>query len=260
MRISTIDGKREDMSSIVLKDVCLSYEIRTGFRSIRKAAKNFLKPAADRERQLTSMTHQALKNINLSLQDGDRVGLLGRNGAGKSTLLRVIAKVYRPTEGSVDIEGKVTPFFNRNLGFIRDATGYENIITVCLLNGFSRKKAYSMVHEIAAATELGDFLYRPIRTYSKGMRVRLAFSVIMALQSEILLIDETLGGGDAKFLKRAAVKVDTMLAKSNIFVMSSHSDKTIRQFCNKGLLLESGEVRYFGDVETALEMCEAIQA
>jgi ABC-type polysaccharide/polyol phosphate transport system ATPase subunit len=195
---------------------------------------------------------KALDNISLHLQDGDRVGILGHNGAGKSTFLRVLANIYEPTRGRMVVQGKVSPLLDVMLGIDPESTGYENILLRGLLLGLKRKEILKKMDEIAEFTELGDFLSVPIRTYSSGMMMRLAFAVATSIQPDILVMDEIIGVGDDAFLTRARERLDHLIEQSNIVVLASHSDEIIRKMCNKAIVLDGGRLKQIGPIETVL--------
>lgn len=195
---------------------------------------------------------RALSNINLSLQQGDRVGIIGHNGAGKSTLLKLLAKIYEPTHGQLTIDGSISPMLELMHGIEPELTGNENIVTRGLLLGLSHKQITQQLDTIASFTGLGDYLAMPVRTYSSGMMVRLAFAISTNIKPDILLIDEVFSAGDAAFIEKARIKMSSLLNQSNILVMANHSTEIIREFCNKALLLTGGEVTYFGSVDEAL--------
>ena len=150
---------------------------------------------------------EALKNITMNLKDGDRVGLVGHNGAGKSTLLRLLSGIYEPTRGSASIRGRVAPVFDLGVGMDPEISGYENIIIRGLFLGQTRKQMLAKMDEIADFTELGDYLDMPLRTYSTGMRVRVAMGVVTSIDPEILLLDEGIGAVDAEFMKKARIRL-----------------------------------------------------
>lgn len=195
---------------------------------------------------------QALKGINLELRDGDRVGLIGRNGAGKSTLLRVLTGVYAPAAGRLEWSGRIASLLDIGFGMEAEGTGYENIIVRGLLLGLSRAEIAARIDDIAAFTELGDHLHLPIRTYSSGMLLRLAFGVSTAVDPEILLLDEVVGVGDEGFMKKAEARMQRMMSTARILVLASHSQELLRRTCTKGLYLVDGGVRFFGPIEAAL--------
>lgn len=195
---------------------------------------------------------KALGDITLSLQDGDRVGLIGRNGAGKSTLLRVLAGIYEPTQGTIVTRGTVIPLLDLALGMDDEATGYQNIFLRGMLLGCSKKEIQSVLGEIEEFTELGDYLSLPIRTYSSGMRLRLAFAISTAFRPEILLLDEVIGVGDATFLHKANTRLREFRNAAKIVVVSSHSNDVIREMCNKVLWMHEGHIHMFGPVEEVI--------
>src|ERR1700709_62453 len=166
---------------------------------------------------------EALRDITLSLRHGDRVGLIGHNGAGKSTLLRLLSGIYEPTMGVSRIVGKVAPVFDLGVGMDPEISGYENIIIRGLFLGQTRKQMLAKVDEIAEFTELGAYLSMPLRTYSTGMRVRLAMGVVTSIDPEILLLDEGTGAVDAAFLKKPKPRLKNLAELSEILVFKSHS-------------------------------------
>jgi len=245
------------MSSIELNNVCLDYILKTGTDSFKQTVLSMLKRSRNAKKSsINNSTFQALSNINLKIIKGDRVGLLGRNGAGKSTLLRVMAKIYAPTEGFMHINGAISNLFDVNLGINVEATGYENIINLGIMRGWSKQDAYSIVSDIESFTELGDFLNKPVCTYSTGMQMKLAFSVATARPPEIVLIDEIIGAGDAHFMKKATRRIENMVDRSHILVLTSHSNEIIRNFCNKVCVLQNGKLIYSGDVESGIKFYE----
>lgn len=200
------------------------------------------------------LTVNALNDISLSFKHGDQIGLIGHNGSGKSTLLRLLSRIYEPTRGHIRVEGYVSAMLDIVQGVEAEFTGYENIYIRGVLSGLTPSQISKQIDDIADLTGLGDYLSMPVRTYSSGMKVRLAFAISTSVNPDILLIDEVFGAGDAEFMDRARRKMISLLEHSSIVVMATHSDELIREFCNKALLLESGRVKYFGPVENALEM------
>jgi ABC-type polysaccharide/polyol phosphate transport system ATPase subunit len=199
------------------------------------------------------VTVHALKNISLELKEGDRVGLIGANGAGKSTLLRVLAGIYEPTSGEVFIKGKVSALLNVMLGLDNESTGYENMTIRGILHGMSFSEIAAKKAEIAAFTELDDYLAMPIRTYSTGMRLRLAFAIATAINPEILILDEIVGVGDAHFIQRAKQRITSLIESAKIVVLASHDNQVISSICNKIIVMQAGELRYFGDTAQGLD-------
>ena len=201
---------------------------------------------------LRHSSYRALHHINLDLKMGDRVGIVGKNGAGKSSLLRVLAKIYRPNAGLVQIEGKISTIFDIHLGMNHEMSGYDNIINLGIMRGMSKRCAESIINEVEVFTELEKHLARPIKTYSAGMQMKLAFAVATAFSPEILLIDEVIGVGDIFFMEQAIRRLNDTVSKSHIMILTSHSHEIIRQFCTQVMVMEKGEMTYFGSVEEGL--------
>ncbi|MDO8607003.1 MAG: ABC transporter ATP-binding protein [Phaeospirillum sp.] len=204
-----------------------------------------------------TMLVSALKGLNFEINKGDRVGLIGHNGAGKTTLLRTLAGIYEPVAGDLSVWGRVMPLFNVTDGIDVDSTGYEAIHTRGLTLGFSRE-LMDKADEIAEFTGLGEYLYMPIRTYSSGMLVRLAFAIATAITPDILLMDEIIGAGDSAFVDRAEARLKTFVRDAGIMVVASHSEAILRQWCNKAMLLHKGEMVEFGDVDLVIKAYHTI--
>jgi ABC-2 type transport system ATP-binding protein len=168
--------------------------------------------------------------------------------------LRTLATIYEPTRGTMHVKGHISPMLSLTSGIEHELNGYENIMVRGALMGLSRKETLNLMTEISELTGLGDYLAMPIRTYSSGMMVRLAFAISASIEPDILLIDEIFGAGDASFMVKARQRMITLLDNSNIMVLASHSDELIKEFCNKVLLLENGRVKFFGDPTTGLEL------
>jgi homopolymeric O-antigen transport system ATP-binding protein len=196
----------------------------------------------------------ALSGISLELDHGDRVGLVGHNGAGKTTLLRVMAGVYEPTFGSVATEGRVIPLFDMGLGIDPDATGYDNVFVRGTLLGIPRSQLDALAKDVAAFTDLGDYLHMPVRTYSQGMYLRLAFAISTGVTPDILLMDEFLAVGDAQFWVKAEKRLDELVSKAGTMVLASHSEQLIRRLCSKAVWISAGEVKAFGNTDQVLNL------
>lgn len=189
---------------------------------------------------------RALHDLNFQLADGDRVGLVGHNGAGKSTLLRVLSGVYTPTHGQVHLQGQVASLIDVSLGIDHEATGRENIFLRGALLGLSKKEINTKLDEIIEFSELGDFIDMPVRTYSSGMHLRLAFSVSTVIRPEILLMDEWLSVGDEGFKHKAEARMAELVESTKILVIASHSRHLIEKTCNRVLWLEHGVIKMDG--------------
>jgi lipopolysaccharide transport system ATP-binding protein len=232
------------MASISLKSVSVSFPIYgASAHSIKKTlAASVTGGRIGKDSGIVVVS--ALRNINLELRDGDRLGILGHNGAGKSTLLRTLAGIYRPTTGSIFVEGKIASLLEPTLGMDQDATGLENIKLRGLLMGVSKKEIESITPEISSFSGLGDYLFMPVRTYSTGMLLRLAFSITTAIKADIFLMDEWLSVGDASFAAKAEERMKKFLNKSGILALASHSKELIQRECNKIIELSHGEITY----------------
>lgn len=199
---------------------------------------------------------KALDGLNFEIHEGDRVALLGHNGSGKTTLLRTLAGIYEPVTGEIIQSGRIFPLFDLQLGMDHDATGIENIWMRGKLLGLSSSEIEHALDDIAAFTELGDFLNMPTRTYSAGMMVRLAFGISTAITPDILLLDEMIGAGDAAFLSRAEDRLKDFLGRTGILVLASHSTGMLKRWCNKGMLLEHGKLVAFGPLDEIVTQYE----
>jgi lipopolysaccharide transport system ATP-binding protein len=184
----------------------------------------------------------ALRDINLRIESGDRVGLIGHNGAGKSSLLRVLAGVFEPTAGRLYVTGSVTSLIDVSLGMDHEATGYDNILLRGLILGLTRKEIKRITPDVEVFSELGDYLAMPVRTYSSGMVLRLAFSIVTCVNPDILLMDEWLSVGDADFVKKAENRLMQMVSKASILVIASHNAAIIEKLCNVRVRLEHGRI------------------
>lgn len=198
----------------------------------------------------------ALKDINFTLQKGDRLGILGLNGAGKSTLLKVIVGVFKPTEGKVTKYGKIAPLLELGAGFDSQYTGRENIFLYGAVLGLDRKFLESKYDEIVRFAELEDFIDVPVKNYSSGMRARLGFAIATIVEPEILILDEVLSVGDAKFRKKSEKKVMSMFDKGVTVLFVSHSIEQVKRLCNKAILLEKGRIIALGDIDKVAKIYE----
>jgi lipopolysaccharide transport system ATP-binding protein len=195
-----------------------------------------------RPRRRVPRTVNALQSVSLSITAGERVGLIGHNGAGKSTLLKVMAGIYPPQRGRVTVEGHVCPLFEFVTGFEMEATGWENIRTRALLLGMMPKEIERKIESIAQFSNLGEFLDIPVRHYSTGMYVRLAFATSTAVDPQILLLDEVMAAGDAAFIECARQRMNDLMERASLVVFASHSLDVLPLFCERTILLRKGRI------------------
>ncbi|MBQ6873622.1 MAG: ABC transporter ATP-binding protein [Clostridia bacterium] len=200
------------------------------------------------KRELKYNEFWALKDISFSLEKGDRLGVLGLNGAGKSTLMKVVAGVYKPTEGEVIRRGKIAPLIELGAGFNMEYTGRENIFLYGSVLGYSKAFLKEKYDEIVEFSELGEFIDVPMKNYSSGMRSRLGFAIATIVCPDILILDEVLSVGDAKFRKKSEAKIMKMFDEGVTVLFVSHSVAQVERLCNKAILLEKGRIIAQGDV------------
>ncbi len=198
----------------------------------------------------------ALNNVTFNLRRGERLGVLGLNGAGKSTLLKVIAGVLKATEGKVTTKGKIVPLLELGAGFDKQYTGAENIYLYGAVLGYPKSFIKEKFDEIVEFSELGDFIHVPIKNYSSGMRARLGFSIATIVEPEILILDEVLSVGDAKFRKKSEKKIKDMFDKGITVLFVSHSLAQVRSLCDRAIILEKGRLIAQGDAPTICDMYE----
>jgi lipopolysaccharide transport system ATP-binding protein len=184
----------------------------------------------------------ALDSLTFKLEEGARLGIMGHNGSGKTTLLRVLAGIYSPTAGQIKLSGRISSLLDVSMGLDQDATGYENIYLRGVLEGLKPKKIKDRIDEIADFSDLGEYLNFPIRTYSSGMMLRLAFAISTSIEAEILIMDEWLSVGDAQFSKKATDRLNKLINKASILIIASHDKVLIESMCNRLMHLDHGKI------------------
>ena len=240
------------MASIIANNVTIDFPIYgTGHRSLRQTLFGRTGGLIRHEGQgrQQRVVVRALDDVSFTLRNGERLGLIGHNGAGKSTLLKVLAGVYWPDLGSIHVEGRVSPLFSSSPGLDPDDNGYENIKTCGMFLGMSFEEINRKLPDIAEFCELGEYLELPVRTYSTGMVTRLGFALATAIDPDILLLDEGLAAGDARFAVRAESRMHALIQRSRILVLASHSDALIKSMCNRAILMEKGRLIEIGPVD-----------
>ncbi|ROR27454.1 ABC-2 type transport system ATP-binding protein [Mobilisporobacter senegalensis] len=198
----------------------------------------------------------ALKDVSFQLKKGERLGILGLNGAGKSTLLKILAGVLKPTEGSYSATGRIVPLLELGAGFEKQYTGLENIYLYGTMLGYSRDFINEKLNEIVEFSELGDFINVPLKNYSSGMKSRLGFAIATVVEPDILILDEVLAVGDAKFKKKCEKKINSMFDKGITVLFVSHSLPQVQRICNRAILLEKGKLIADGSIEEVSALYE----
>jgi lipopolysaccharide transport system ATP-binding protein len=231
-----------DNARIEVADVSVFFPLyHASSRSLKKTVMAAASGRLGQDRQ-SRVVVEALRNITFSLGSGDRLGLIGMNGAGKTTLLRTLAGIYEPVMGRVRVQGVLSTMLDTGLGMNVELTGRENIQLRGLYSGLNRAELPRLEEDVAAFSELGDFMDLPMRTYSAGMVVRLCFAMATAIRPQILLMDEWFLAGDAEFLERAQARLESVVRGAEILVLSTHLMPVIRQWCTRVLWLDQGRI------------------
>jgi lipopolysaccharide transport system ATP-binding protein len=231
------------MAHILAERICVEFPIwNPSRRSLKQALVHASTGGRLARESSTRVLVQALQDLSFEFARGDRVGLVGHNGSGKTTLLRVLTGIYEPVRGSLNVVGRISSMLDLSLGMDHEGTGYENIVLRGVLMGLSQSEIANRIDAIAEFSELGDYLDMPIRTYSSGMLLRLAFAVSTSTSPDILLLDEWLSVGDANFKLKAEKRLLELIESSAIVVLASHDVNLIRRFCSRMLKLERGRI------------------
>jgi ABC-type polysaccharide/polyol phosphate transport system ATPase subunit len=232
------------MAKVELDNVSLTFTVR---RQKRGSFKEYVLRQMFRSGANPRVAVHALSGLTIKAAEGDRVGIIGHNGAGKSTLLKLIAGIYPPTTGTRTVEGKVCSLFDITLGFEPEATGMDNITYRSYLQGETPRTMKQKAAAIAEFAELGEFLHMPVRHYSAGMMMRLAFSIATMVEPDILLVDEVLAVGDLAFQVKAQARIKEMMARAGVMFLVAHDLGTVENVCNRAVWLAHGEVQKEGD-------------
>ena len=232
------------MTYISIENLTVEFAI---FGASSRSLKNSLLAQATGGRVMAGardiVTVRAIDGVNLKIQEGDRVGLLGHNGSGKTTLLRVLAGIYKPTAGAIEIEGRIGALLDSSAGMDPESSGYENIYRRGYMLGLNKTQIKARIDDIVEFSGLGDFMALPMRTFSAGMAARLAFAVSTSTRNDILLIDEGIGAGDAAFQEKARERIATLFGSTPIVILASHSPELIKRFCNRRIEMEHGRLK-----------------
>lgn len=235
-------------NAIEINDLCISYRGLKSY-SIKKSLLHFRRNKVDE--------FQAIRHVSFNVRKGNILGIVGKNGSGKSTMLNAIAGIFAPDSGTIDLKGNSVSLLSIGVGFQRELTGRENIILSGMLLGFLEKAVRERMEEIIEFSELGKFIDAPVRTYSSGMYSKLAFSITAILETDIMLIDEVLSVGDARFKKKSYNKMKQLISDENrTVVMVSHDTKTLDGLCDEILWLHDGEIKMYGNTKEVLEKYE----
>jgi ABC-type polysaccharide/polyol phosphate transport system ATPase subunit len=237
------------MSLIELNDVGLLFRVR---KLGRISLKEYLVQGLFRHAKKNSFEVQALEHIDLTVNEGERLGIVGHNGAGKSTLLKMLAGIYPPTSGKRHVRGQISSLFDIALGFEHEASGWDNIKYRGYLQGETKQSIQSKMQAIADFSELGEFLDMPVRYYSAGMMVRLAFSIATAIEPEILIVDEVLAAGDMNFQNKARDRMRSLMSSARAVVLVSHDLAALRTLCDRVLWLDHGRMKMIGTTQEVI--------
>lgn len=234
--------------AIEVKDLCINYR---GLKSY------YIKKSLLKGKRERTEVFEAVRHVSFAVKHGEILGLIGKNGSGKSTILNAIAGIFAPNSGSIDLHGNSVSLLSIGVGFQKELSGRENIILSGMLLGFSEKEVRARMDEIIEFSELGEFIEAPVRTYSSGMYSKLAFSITAILETDIMLIDEVLSVGDARFKKKSYNKMKELISDENrTVIIVSHASDTIRGLCNRVLWINDGEVQMYGKTEDVLTAYE----
>lgn len=236
--------------AITAQNVHLSY------RSIVPVSKRKQESSVKRASRVEHF--EALHGISFEILQGEIVGLVGRNGSGKSTLLRVLAGIFEADSGSVDLHGSTVSLLALGVGFLKQLSGRENIYLSAMLLGFSKQQVDEQIDEIIEFSELGSFIEKPVRTYSSGMVSKLGFAITAILKTDIILVDEVLSVGDAKFKKKSFNKMLELISEKNrTVIIVSHDTKTIQRLCTSVIWLHDGDIRMTGPTDEVMQAYDA---
>ena len=239
-------------TAITLSEVSLDYPVTNkGIGLLRELLTRRVKWSK-------SSFFRALENISIEIKKGEVIGIMGANGSGKSTLLRVIAGIYAPDEGSVNVQGRITLLAGIGTGFQQDLTGRENIYLTGSIYGYSKREISDLENEIIEFSGIHDFIDRPIRTYSAGMRARLGFAIVSNLEPDILLLDEVMSVGDAEFRKKSREKIEELINGEATVIIVSHSKSIIKGICDRIFAIDKGRIVTDGKLESAFEFYDSV--
>lgn len=233
------------MTKIIVDDLSLKFRI---YHEGATSTKEYFANVFRRKKRETFSDFWALQRVSFSLQDGERVGIIGRNGAGKSTLLKTLCRIYEPTSGKVGVNGRIAPLLEIGAGFHPEFTGRENIYFNGTILGYSKRQLGEIEQDVIEFAELEEFIDTPVKYYSTGMYMRLAFSLATTIHPDILVLDELFAGGDAAFVKRGKERMYSMIDRASVMILVSHDQTLLRSLCERFIWLDHGKVVADGDV------------
>lgn len=234
------------MSSISVKDLSVKFRI---YHDASPSLKSFFANIFKRKKPEDTSDFWAVKHVSFDVKAGDRVGIVGHNGAGKSTLLKALCRVYESSEGEINVDGRIAPLLEIGAGFHPEFSGRENIYLNGAILGYRKQLLSDIEQEVIAFAELEEFIDTPVKYYSTGMYMRLAFSLATAMHADILILDEIFAGGDAAFMEKAKVRMHGMIDNANIMMMVSHDHELIKSLCNRVVWMDHGKIIADGEPE-----------
>lgn len=232
------------MKKITVDDLSLRFRM---YHEGATSAKEYFANLFRTTKRATYSDFWALQNLSFSISDGERVGIVGRNGAGKSTLLKTICRIYEPSSGKVSVHGRIAPLLEIGAGFHPEFTGRENIYFNGTILGYSKEQLRAIEQEIIEFAELEEFIDTPVKYYSTGMYMRLAFSLATTVHPDILVLDELFAGGDAAFVKRGRERMYNMIDRASVMILVSHDQSLLRSLCERFIWLDHGKIVADGD-------------
>jgi lipopolysaccharide transport system ATP-binding protein len=243
------------MGSIEAKNLTVEFPVFTNsHRSLKNAVLNMSTGGKLARTSGNKVSIRAVDNLSFNIKKGERVGLMGHNGSGKTTLLRVLAGAYEPVSGYLKVKGRIASLLDINLGMDVDATGYDNIFLRGIMMGLTPSEIRAKTDDIAEFTELGEYLDMPVRTYSTGMQLRLAFAVSTSVDADIVVMDEWLSVGDAAFNEKAARRLKGFVDNASILVIATHSEELLKSVCNRAFKMEHGQI--IEEFDPSAPVCE----
>lgn len=238
------------MSSIHVENLSIKFRI---YHDRSPSLKDYFANLFKRQRQTAYSDFWAVKDVSFEVKAGDRMGIVGHNGAGKSTLLKALCRVYESSEGKISVDGRIAPLLDVGAGFHQEFTGRENIYLNGAILGYTKHHLKGIEPEVIAFAELEEFIDTPVKYYSRGMYMRLAFSLATAMHPDILVLDEIFAGGDAAFMAKARARMHNMIDKANIMIMVSHDHQLVRSLCNRVIWMDHGKLVADGSPEVIVE-------